>query len=397
MPTPRTKIEIQGKSAAGQRGDATEPASGVDRKGAKKNAADLHRLLRMITLLESSPGWTVAKLAKEFDVKDRTIFRDIKKLQGCGVPIESMRGRGGVGGYRIHGEFFLQPVQLTAEEALALTALAESVAEREQIAFLRPAHRAVAKIRAQLPADVIETVETVRSSVVIHTAASSAGDDYADVYDRVQEAIKLQRVLECEYESARKGDDAAEPFRFEPYALFFGIRAWYAVGRHSRHKEIRTLKLSRFGRVRLVEQRYSIPSGFSMEKHLGNAWGMVKGKDSHAITVEFSGPMQETVAETRWHRTQVTEFDAEAGVTRMHFTVDGLDEIVWWVLGMGPGCKVIKPQILADRVRELALATAAQYGGREPDAASRGQNGNMGENRGSRTKRASGNARKLKE
>lgn len=351
-----------------ERGEIDEAAGVVDgeRKAQQKNTTDLHRLLKMITLLESAPGWTVAKLAKEFGVKDRTIFRDIKKLQGCGVPIESMRGRGGVGGYRIQREFFLQPVQLTAEEALALSALAESVAEREQIAFLKPAHRAVAKIRAQLPADVIASIETVRSSVVIHTAASSAGDDYADVYDRVQQAIATQKVLECEYESAGKGTDAAEPFRFEPYALFFGVRAWYAVGKHSRHSEVRTLKLSRFGRVRLTDTKYVIPASFSMEKHLGNAWGMVKGKESFEVEVEFSGPMQETVAETRWHRTQETEFDADAGVTRMRFTLDGLDEIVWWVLGMGPGCRVIKPQILADRVKELALATAGQYevGGR---------------------------------
>ncbi|MBU6413394.1 MAG: YafY family transcriptional regulator [Planctomycetes bacterium] len=346
-------------NASESAGDDAATKQGEAKKGTRKNTSDLHRLLKIITLLQSSAGWTVAKLASEFGVKDRTIFRDIKKLQGCGIPIESTRGRGGVGGYQIQKEFFLQPVQLTPEEALALTALAESVAAKDQIAFLKPAHRAVAKIRAQLPEDVIESVETVRPAVVIHTAASSAGDDYEDVYDKVQQAIKSQRVLECEYESAGKGGEGAAPFHFEPYALFFGIRAWYAVGKHSRHKEVRTLKLSRFGRVKATEQKYSIPAAFSMDEHLGNAWGMVKGKVSFDVVVEFSGPMQETVAETRWHKTQETQFDD--GVTRMMFTVDGLDEIVWWVLGMGPGCRVVKPAVLAERVKELALATAAQY------------------------------------
>lgn len=34
--------------------------------------------------------------------------------------------------------------------------------------------------------------------------------------------------------------------------------------------------------------------------------------------------------------------------------VDGLDEIVWWILSMGPHCVVNKPPELADRVGELA-------------------------------------------
>lgn len=345
---------VSGKIKAG--------SSRKERPSAQKNTSDLHRLLKMITLLQSAPGWTAKKLAAEFGMQERTIFRDIKKLQGCGVPIEHMRGRGGdTGGYRIQREFFLQPLQLTAEEALALTALAESVAAREQIAFLKPAHRAVAKIQAQLPPGILESVDTVRPSVVIHTAASSAGDDYADVYDKVQAAIKAQRVMQCEYESVGKGEETNEPFLFEPYALFFGVRAWYAVGKHRRHDQIRTLKLSRFGRVQITDQKYAIPASFSIDKHLGNAWAMVKGKESHQVIVEFSGSMQETVAETRWHRTQEVEYDPDRGVTRMIFQVDGLDEIVWWVLGMGPGCRVIQPLELAERVRQLASETARQY------------------------------------
>jgi hypothetical protein len=41
--------------------------------------------------------------------------------------------------------------------------------------------------------------------------------------------------------------------------------------------------------------------------------------------------------------------------------VDGLDEIVWWVLGYGPGATVIEPPELIERVRELAHATAERY------------------------------------
>ena len=39
----------------------------------------------------------------------------------------------------------------------------------------------------------------------------------------------------------------------------------------------------------------------------------------------------------------------------------GLDEIVWWVLGMGPSCVVKRPKELATRVKELAEQVAQRY------------------------------------
>jgi predicted DNA-binding transcriptional regulator YafY len=41
--------------------------------------------------------------------------------------------------------------------------------------------------------------------------------------------------------------------------------------------------------------------------------------------------------------------------------VDGLDEIVWWVLSMGPHCTVVHPKELADRVCQLAEQTLQRY------------------------------------
>lgn len=43
--------------------------------------------------------------------------------------------------------------------------------------------------------------------------------------------------------------------------------------------------------------------------------------------------------------------------------VEGLDEIVWWVLGYGPHAVVREPAELAARVAEMAQAMAARYGG----------------------------------
>src|SRR5439155_4804556 len=62
-------------------------------------------------------------LARRFEVSERTVERDILSLQEAGVPIWSQRGPRG--GYALDPRRTLPPLNLTAEEAVALaTALA---------------------------------------------------------------------------------------------------------------------------------------------------------------------------------------------------------------------------------------------------------------------------------
>src|SRR5688500_12599502 len=66
-----------------------------------------------------------SELADRFEVSPRTIERDVLALQEAGVPIWSQRGPRG--GYALDPRRTLPPLNLTAEEAVALaTALAAS-------------------------------------------------------------------------------------------------------------------------------------------------------------------------------------------------------------------------------------------------------------------------------
>jgi predicted DNA-binding transcriptional regulator YafY len=327
----------------------------------------VHRLFKLVTLIQSRAGWTTKLLSEECGVAERTIFRDLHELEGVGVPVKFDER---TQGYRIDQGFFLPPVQLTADEALALALLCEHIAEPEQIAYLRPAWRALAKIEAQMPAAVREEIGSVIDAVAIQTAASMPADGYADVYERVKTAIGRRCALVCRYESL-DGRSAAEEFDFEPYALFFGVRAWYAIGYHAGRDAVRSLKLNRFSKVAQTERPYTIPEGFTVEGHLGNAWRMIRGETEHQVELWFSAAFAQTVCETRWHRTQSVEFHADGSAT-FRCTVAGLDEIVWWVLSYGPHCRVNRPAELRSRVMELAAATVALYSAGEGEAGSGG-------------------------
>ncbi|HYE62406.1 MAG TPA: YafY family protein [Phycisphaerales bacterium] len=323
----------------------------------------IHRLLRIVTLVQGQPGWTAKRLAAECGVDERTIFRDMKELEGVGIPI-SFDSTGA--GYRISGDFFLPPVHLTPEEALSLALLCEQVAEPEQIAHLRPAWRAMAKIQNQLPRSIREDVQRVAEKVTIQTAPATPSEGHEDVYERVKSAIAERRALVCRYDSV-DGRSGEEEFDFEPYALFFSVRAWYAIGHHSGRGALRCLKLNRFTKVSPTQRPYTVPEDFSVEGYIGNAWRMMRGEVEHDIVVRFKPGFAETVSDTRWHKTQSFEFEPD-GSAVFKARVAGLDEVSWWVLSYGPGCVVEQPPELARRVRELAEATVARYDGSDGNA-----------------------------
>jgi predicted DNA-binding transcriptional regulator YafY len=320
-----------------------------------KHLADLHRLLAIIMHLQNGRRCDPATLAGTFGVTRRTIFRDVEKLRASGVPIAFDH----IGQtYHIAGEFTLKPLQLTPEEALALAAVCEQVARTEQIPFLRPAAKALEKIRAQLPQQMDDELARATSELVIRTAPAAPADGHADVYERLRAAIAKRMALECEYESPRR--KTTERFIFEPYALFYGVRAWYAIGRHLGHDQVRCLKLKRFGPIRESDRKYRIPAGFSVRGYLRNAWAMVPGDKDYSVELLLDPSIAELLSDTQWHLTQQIEEHPDGSAT-FRCTVSGLDEIVWWVLSLGPSCKVVKPKALADRVRDLAKKTAAVY------------------------------------
>lgn len=331
-----------------------------------KGYSRVHRLLRVIHLVQGGGGWNAARLAKACETTERSIYRDLKCIGQSGVPISFDEA---TKSYVIGREFFLPPVQLTVEEALAVIALGEGVGEGgsgagNPLAHMKPALSASRKVRSQLNPAIRTAIDKSADRVKVNLAASSPEEGTADAFTKARTAIEQRRVLDCVYDSlsaSRKGEPGRK-LRLSPYELVFEQRAWYVVGHSSAHNEVRNFKLGRFSKLTLTDQTFDVPSGWSLEKHRGMAWRMVRGDRRHDVEIEFSADFAETVADTQWHRTQQTEL-LEDGRMKFTCTVDGLDEIVWWVLSMGPHAKVVRPLELVKRVKELAGQMSALYAG----------------------------------
>jgi proteasome accessory factor B len=308
----------------------------------------LHRVLRIITLLQGGRSFNAGQLAGECRVSRRTVYRDLATIEKAGIPFFYDPA---AQGYRIHASGLLPAINLTLEEALSLVLLATELGRSGRLPLFGPARDAAAKIESSLPLGLRASLGSLMQNMAVRPGPMARHNALQETYRLVQRAVTRREALDAVYISFH--DTGQIRTRLEPYWLMFYERAWYVIGRSSKHRSVRTFKLGRFKSLAPAGERFKLPLGASLEKHLGNAWHLMRGDRSHEVELKFSPLIGPNVAEVNWHKTQRLRWD-EDGSVRFFATVDGLDEIVWWVLGYGPEVEVIHPAELRHRVAGMA-------------------------------------------
>jgi proteasome accessory factor B len=92
----------------------------------------------------------------------------------------------------------------------------------------------------------------------------------------------------------------------------------------------------------------------------GDAWGMIPEGKLYDVHLHFSPKVAGNVAEVAWHHSQQVQWNDD-GSLDFRARVDGLGEIMWWVLGYGDMVKVLAPDELSHQVAAMAGRVARQY------------------------------------
>ena len=315
----------------------------------------LHRVLRIITLLQTGRPFNADQLAAECQVSRRTVYRDLATIEKAGIPFFYHADDGG---YRIHANGLLPAINLTLDEALALVLLAGELGKTGRLPLFQPARDAAAKIESSLPVGLRSVLAGLIQRMAVRPGPVARHNALQEPYRLMQRAILRQEAIDTSYISFH--DAGKIRLRLEPYWLMFNERAWYVIGYSSKHREVRTFKLGRFKDLKLTGTHFKVPKDLTIEKHLGNAWRMMKGEKSYDVRLKFSPLISPNVAEVNWHKTQRISWDDD-GHVYFTATVDGLDEIVWWVLGYGPEVEVLEPPELRRRLAPLAQRMLTLY------------------------------------
>ena len=110
----------------------------------------------------------------------------------------------------------------------------------------------------------------------------------------------------------------------------------------------------------LTDDSYDIPPRFSLKKHLGNAWRMIREQPEVEVVVRFQPHVALDVSEVLWHATQRLVWNPDGSLT-FHANVEGIREISWWILGYGDQAEVLEPASLRELVVSHVQRMFAMY------------------------------------
>lgn len=311
-----------------------------------------NRRLETLSLLQTHPGISAARLAERLGVTERTTRRDVAQLRELGYRIDAEPGR--TGGYRLAHGRTMPPLLLDKDEVAAVavglrtavtvegleTAAVTALAKLSQVVPDRWRARMAALADIQAPPG--SPRRRTGREVLIPTALAC----------RAREAIRIRH--------RRTESSDTTSVDVQPHRLVTLRRRWYLVACPRGAEKWLTYAVDRIDHVQPLGTRYPTP----------------------APPVDAAALVADTLAHGPWrHRIRVrvhTEADlvrelvdaTVAGVVavaddecELHFGTDDLDWAARWLAYLNLDLDVIEPTALTDRLHTFGAWLATRYEG----------------------------------
>jgi proteasome accessory factor B len=314
------------------------------------------RLLTVVRVLRANGehGVTPDEIAKRTGISRRTVYRDLKAIDGeLGIAVWSDGGRWGV-----DDDAFLPPLRLTLSEAMAIV-LSARLLVRYMDKHDPVLASAFTKLEEGLPPSLRGHVE--------RTVQALASRDVDPVFNRIVEDLTRawadRRVVTFEYAPAPYSGHR-EPRRatVRPYLLEPSLQthALYLLGWDEDKDAMRTFKVERIRELSVLPRQFDDP-GDDLVAQLRNAWDIIADQPATEVVLRFRPEVAGRVMEAQWHPSQRVR-ELEDGALEWRATVAGTIEIRLWVLSWGSDVEVIAPAQLRDDVARTLREALARYG-----------------------------------
>jgi predicted DNA-binding transcriptional regulator YafY len=309
----------------------------------------VQRLFFILTTIQQRPGITAPELAKLAGASVRSIYRDIKQLDECGIQIMLEGNKG----YYLIDRYIQTPGQLRAEEYLAIS-LYPIISGQTRLKghpFQSSFQSAMEKIltRFQVNDNLLQLGKRIR----IHTEQMNPVQDM--IMQRVIEAIIQGVAIACEYYTMSREDLTKRVI--DPYYLVPRGGYLYLIGYCHLREDVLTFRLSRFHSIELTDKKFRIGDDFQIDQFLDKVWGIKAETDEVTFKVRFSRDVARYIKEHKYDFRP--EFiDEQDGSLLLIVTTRGTEEFLRWMKQYGKDAELLEPkehraQLLAE-YKELA-------------------------------------------
>lgn len=301
------------------------------------------RLMGYLLLFQSRGLMRAQDFAEQFEISERTVYRDVQALSEVGVPIVAMPGEG----YRLMEGYYLPPITFNPDEARALFLAVSMLAGLTtpgptQVA----AQSALEKIRAVLPTATLRRVEALQAIIRFYALPGASLNFDDATFLKLQEAIHEQRVVHLHYHALNSNRVSERDV--EPTELIFLDKVWLLRGYCRLREAARVFRLDRIDELKVKREHFT-------PQDLGEPIFQLSPLD---VVVRFDASI------IRWVRErQHFAFDEAETARRnraegngnmvMVYRPRSFDQIIGWLLSWGDKMEVLEPSELREQLAEI--------------------------------------------
>jgi predicted DNA-binding transcriptional regulator YafY len=315
------------------------------------------RLVTLLLLLQTRGRLTAAELARELEVSERTVHRDVEALSEAGVPIYAERGPHGgvqlVDGYRTR----LTGMTGDEAEALFLSGLPGPAAELGLGTVMTAAQL---KVLAALPGELRARASRLVERFYLDVAGWFHDNEPVPQLATLAEAVWDARPVTIDYE---RGDRRVVR-EIGPLGLVLKAGTWYVVALFE--GQPRTYRVSRVAQARVEDGHFTRPPDFDLAAFWTESSAAYEREVMRLpVIVRVAPGKLERLAEfVGWRaieQAEALEGPDPEGWRRFRLLLDWPEEVAGRLLGIGGDLEVLDPPEVRAELVALASGAVARH------------------------------------
>lgn len=300
------------------------------------------RMKLILMLQQSNSRITVDKIAEKFNVSRRTVFRDFNSLSEMNVPVtyDKYNGYGIMRGYKI------PPLMFTSKELATIMVGLNFVKSQVDNKLVEDAKGVELKIKEVVPDDLREFMESLEERTVVdpylnYGAEKMEGGDWYVISN----AISENQSIKFDYRS--KSDNKKTSRKIDPYIIVFYRDHWNVIGHSHKRNDVRNFLLDRMSDIKILDENFT-PYG----KIDAEALIFRSDESSEKIIVDVSSSALKRF-QANLPAKIINKKEIKSNLFRIEFLFDNLDFINEWLLQFPKDVKIIGPDLLIEKRKEL--------------------------------------------
>ncbi len=219
----------------------------------------IDRLFGILILLQSKKYVSAEKIANQYGISIRTVYRDIKALTEQGIPLSFEQTKG----YFIVQGYFLPPISFNSDEANALLLMERFLDGFADKSIHQHYTTALNKVKAVLRTAQKDKLDNLNENIKLQLPERLKNDfKYLSV---LQNAIGEKCIIELDYKNNK---EEVSKRKIEPIGLIFYAFSWHLIGFCHLRNDYRDFKISSILAIKCTEFPFKIIEHMALNDYM---------------------------------------------------------------------------------------------------------------------------------